>query len=399
MGVFGDFDGDGYADVSGFGYGTITRASIFRGGPLGPSNSQRIALHDPSPSNGEQFGHVAVAGDVDGDGYVDLVVGSPCYQGASCPSTANHVYLFRGGPNGIADGAAPAWTLSSPCGAQCQFGNGVAAAGDVNGDGYADVVVAENGNGASRARIFFGSPTGIATTASITIDSPSGVYGFPESMTSAGDVDGDGYGDLVLAGQNDTYFFLGSANGPSNATARALVRPAEVTSGLRVPSFGAGDINGDGLADVVVGAQSVTIDGGMKPARLYVFLGATDSTLVTYDMVLTGGDTGVINSVLADVNGDGYADVVAADSSYNGYAGHAFFLPGGASGVSDARSTPLTATFPWYGFFLASWGDVDGDGLVDVGIEENPSVGDATELLYGTLAGLSDTSRTTTLDL
>ena len=142
------------------------------------------------------FGYsVASAGDVNGDGYGDVVVGAYLYDNGSTNEGRVNVYL--GSASGLSTSAS--WTAESDQ-AQAYFGRSVASAGDVNGDGYGDVVVGahayDNGEGdEGRVYVYLGSSSGLATSASWTAESDQAAAHFGESVASAGDVNGAVTGD------------------------------------------------------------------------------------------------------------------------------------------------------------------------------------------------------------
>jgi hypothetical protein len=166
---------------------------------------------------------VASAGDVNGDGYADVIVGARLYDAGQTDEGA--AFIFLGSADGVLDGnpASAATQLESNQGASA-FGWSVAGAGDVDGDGYADVIVGapsydagESDEGA--AFVFHGGASGIAdgnpASAATQLESnqekgvqPAGPN-FGESVAGAGDVDGDGYADVIVgakfydAGQTD----------------------------------------------------------------------------------------------------------------------------------------------------------------------------------------------------
>ena len=127
-------------------------------------------------------------------------------------------YLYLGGPSGL--GSIPAWTRTG-LGLYVYYGFSVAAAGDVNGDGYADVVVGAYGdNGTTgKAEVFLGGAGGLGATPDWTAYGEGYGDGFGVSVASAGDVDGDGYADVVVGaafyqGSGKAYLFLGGPQWP-----------------------------------------------------------------------------------------------------------------------------------------------------------------------------------------
>jgi hypothetical protein len=270
----GDVNGDGYADLVVGASGSEGNAYVYLGGPSG-LGATPTALRDPGNSTGDSFGiSVAGAGDVNGDGYADLVVGAP-----GISSSAGGVYVYLGGPSGI--GAIPT-VLNDPGNiAGDLFGASVASAGDANGDGYSDIVVGAQGvsSGTGSAYVYYGAPSGVGTTPTPLNDprtTPGDAFGV--SVANAGDVNGDGYVDLVVgadgvsSGAGDAYIFLGGPPSPLGPLVAALADPGQMAAdrfGISVAS--AGDVNGDGYADLVVGADGVSSSSG----GVDVYLGGT----------------------------------------------------------------------------------------------------------------------------
>ena len=157
------------------------------------------------------------------------------------------------------------------------FGWSVGPAGDVNGDGYADVIVGapgyENGETAEgRAFVYYGSATGLSTTADWTAESDQALAIFGSSVATAGDVNGDGYDDVIVGApgysngetaEGRAFVYHGSALGLSTTTAwTADSNQASAHLGGSVGT--AGDVNGDSYADVIVGASSYGLGGGLS---------------------------------------------------------------------------------------------------------------------------------------
>ncbi|MDP3220137.1 MAG: FG-GAP-like repeat-containing protein, partial [Deltaproteobacteria bacterium] len=361
-GTVPDFNGDGFADVVVGGF-RANRVFVYSGGSGGVVPTPATTL--VAPSVGDRFGiSLASAGDVNGDGYADLVVGTENSRGQA--------YVFLGGAGGLA--AAPATTLNGSDGLNTAFGRSVAGAGDVNGDGYADLVVGAYGEMASagRAYIYLGSIGGISTTPTSTLLGPDGASGaFGWSVASAGDIDGDGYADLVIGAhgamsyRGRTYVYLGSAGGPSATPSSMLVAPDGGSFGFSVAS--AGDVNGYGYADIGVGGS------GGTSGYAYVYLGGVSGLTTTPASRLTGpaSTLSLFGRSLAsagDVNGDGYADLIVGDPGSSSTQGRAYVYLGAAGGLGTTSASTLSGTDDLgdFGRSVAGAGDVDGDGYADV---------------------------------
>ena len=290
----GDVDGDGYADLI-LGAPGIRRAYIYRGSAGGISTTP-ITLVGAS---GSDFGRaVAGAGDVNRDGYADVLVGAP---------GAAEVLLYFGGPT--IDGAVDV-TYSGPT--LSRFGAALAAL-DGDADGYGDIAIGAPAEG--KAYVFRGaatlSPAVASTSASATLTG-SPIEEFGASLAGALDVDGDGHADLLVgspgaaSGSAGVRLYLGGSGGVATSEARAWAFPGSgSTSDFGAALHAAGDANRDGYDDFLVGAPGV--------ASAYVFRGRApdgeDTAAATYSIGLASRLGAAVTST-GDVNGDGYDDSV-----------------------------------------------------------------------------------------
>ncbi len=178
--------------------------------------------------------------------------------------------------------AVAAWTIESNK-QYAQFGYSVSTAGDVNGDGYADVIVgapyyANGESGEGRAHLYYGSAAGLSTTAGWTAEGNQAGANFGWSVGTAGDVNGDGYADVIVGapsydnGQADegaALIYYGSPAGLS-MTSDWLVESDQAGAKFGYAVGSAGDVNGDGYADVVVGAPFLD-NGQADEGRAYLY--------------------------------------------------------------------------------------------------------------------------------
>ncbi len=376
----GDVNGDGFADLivgdmngnpdgnySGSSYVVFGKASAFAAtldlSSLDGSNGFRLdgaAAYDFSGNS------VSNAGDVNGDGFDDLIVSAP-YANPNGDFSGSSYVVF-----GKAAGFAATLDLSSLDGsngfrldgvAAYDFSGGsVSSAGDVNDDGFADLLVGgasgadPNGNYSSSSYVVFGKAAGFdAALALSSLDGSNGfrldlttatdsLFGY--SVSSAGDVNGDGFDDLIvgaplvsLNGDNSgsSYVVFGKAAGFS---ATLDVSSLNGSNGFRLDGAAgdglggsvsnAGDVNGDGFADLIISASSS-----------YVVFGKASGFSATLDVSnldsnsgfrLDGASTGISVSCAGDVNGDGFADLMAGAVSAdpNGsYSGSSYVVFGG----------------------------------------------------------------------
>jgi uncharacterized repeat protein (TIGR01451 family) len=393
----GDVNGDGYADVAvgadGFS-GDTGKVYIFHGGPGGLSGSAATpGFAIVGETTTTFFGRsLTGAGDVNGDGFADLAVGAFGFDGYT-----GKVYIFHGGPAGLnGTASSPAFNVTGEA-QNGFFGFAVTRAGDVNGDGYADVAVGADGvnNYAGKLYLFHGGPGGLTGSAASPAFSANGEgagHYFANALAGAGDVNGDGYADLAVgayAVENNTgrlYLFHGGSGGLSGSAASAQFR----TSGPAINSYfaasvaGAGDVNGDGYADVAVGANGTETFTG----RLYLFhggpaglSGSTTNPAFSTDGVIAAGSFGRALAGAGDVNGDGFADLAVGASGVISNSGKLYLLHGGAAKAESGGSgRPVRANqlrVDGSNRWVAPWGFSNGDGVLAVSINATSPSGRA----------------------
>jgi len=375
VGTAGDVNGDGYDDIIVGAYtydaGTeqsVGKAYVYHGTAMVVNvNPNWTAI---GAVGDDQFGAaVGTAGDVNGDGYDDIIVG------ASPGGTPDKVYVYAGSSDGL--GGTPTWTAAGENPID-HFGASIGTAGDVNGDGFADVlIVAPNTDaGTGKAYVYYGATTGLSRSPAWHASGQSASEYFGWSVGTAGDVDGDGFADLVVGayGYNDSagkvYLYRGSPTGPGGAPAwSAVAETAGDRFGYRVGT--AGDVNGDGYDDVLIGAPGHNRAAG----GVYVYHGSAAGLGGTPAWSGAGegsGDgLGSAAGTAGDVNGDGYADVVIGAYGFpNGNGQGKVYVYHGSSTGLPAGPADWTDVGEYggdtFGHVVGTAGDVNGDGFDDV---------------------------------
>jgi hypothetical protein len=386
----GDVNGDGFSDVivGAYGYdnGEIDEGSAFV--YYGSSSGLNLTPDWTGESNqaGAEFGiSVASAGDVNGDGYDDVIVGSGQYDNSETNEGA--AFLYYGSFSGL--NTTPVWITYGGV-ANGLYGFFVASAGDVNGDGFSDVLVGSPtylNQGAAFA--YYGSFSGLDTTASwLTLGGVTdALYG--RSVASAGDVNGDGFSDIVIGsngytntftGEGAAFVYHGSPIGLSGL-ANWVVYGNQDNARYGVSVASAGDVNGDGFSDVIIGAWAFD-NGQTDEGAAFVYHGSASGLSPTANWTVesnqAGARLGLSVASAGDVNGDGFSDVIVGAYFFDNpeaEEGAAFVWLGSANGVNGGTNgTPTNAAWmaegnqagAQFGVSVASAGDVNGDGFSDV---------------------------------
>lgn len=401
----GDFDGDGLADVA---WGAPADMSgrpgavylVFgrRGGlPCPLTLNAAGVLRIDGVQADSQFGWALAAGDTNGDGVADLLIGAP---------GENASYLLRGqrGSWPAVVSATQASRLQGP--ALSGSGQSVALT-DWDGDGLADLVIGVGHTQAGvAAHLVYGQAAGLPAELDLSgLDGANGLAiegasGTQIAVAAAEDVNGDGWGDVLIGAPDAARAWLLLGQAGRGAARVSLTDPlhsrsfvGKTGSGLGFAVAGVGDMNGDGRADLALGAPLESPSPAINQAgRSYVVFGSAQlpatldvsSLNGTNGFWASGGGSGEKSGFAlaggSDINGDGLADLVIG-APYNNYtsraAGAAFVvyghtgsfthlnLAGGLTGsngfqLSGAASGDLT------GFAVSAAGDVNGDGAADL---------------------------------
>src|SRR5262245_7503242 len=336
----GDANGDGFDDVL-VGSPQAAQAPVFSG-------ASGLALYTLTGPTG--FGSaVAGVGDVNGDGAPDVIVGAPN------PSYVARVFSGAGG--------SLLFDLPAPPGGG-DFGRSVAGVGDVDGDGVPDI--AASAPQSNLVRLFSGA-TGLLLS---TLAGPPGSSLFGHAMAGVGDVDGDGVPDVAVGdpafGSND-----GAArviSGASGTQIPGLAFFGNPFQRLGLSVAGLGDVSGDGVPDVIVGAPPFPI-GSTDPPQARAYSGATGALLYVLSSSSPDDSFGTSVSGIGDMSGDGVRDVIvgAPRASPGGvtFAGRATIFSGSTGVAIPGLAFSGASQGDQLGGAVAAAGDVNGDGVPD----------------------------------
>ncbi|MEM1369584.1 MAG: hypothetical protein AAGG02_16550 [Cyanobacteria bacterium P01_H01_bin.15] len=467
----GDVNGDGIDDII---------VGAFRADPNGSSSgesyvvfgnnggfSSEIELSDLDGSNGfvlngidngDQSGFsVSGAGDVNGDGIDDIIIGA--YRASPNASSSGESYVVFGNSGGFSseielsdlDGSND--FVLNGIGSRDRSGLSVSGAGDVNGDGIDDIIIGTpsadpNGTNSGQSYVVFGTSSGFSSE--IELSDLDGSNGFVlngvgnldfsgESVSGAGDVNGDGIDDIIIGAANgssseESYVVFGISSGFSSEIELSDLDGSngfiltgidgDDTSGFSVS--GAGDVNSDGIDDIIIGASSAD-PNDTDSGQSYVVFGNSGGFSSEIELLALDGSNGFVlngigrrdfsgNSVsgAGDVNGDGIDDIIigATDADPNGSSsGETYVVFGNSGGFSS--EIELLALDGSNGFVLngidrrdfsgnsvSGAGDVNGDGIDDIIIgaadaDPNGSSSGETYVVFGAGANLSVPENTT----
>lgn len=366
-----DYDHDGYADLlvgcpdedttKGTNAGSET---ILWGSKSGLTGTGSQTMAEPqNPGAGHRFGYALTTADLDGDGITDWVDTSPgdayfwsfTSAGPNLRAAAARTY------HPAAEGRPIRGASRLKADAVTSLDGLIPVAADINGDGRSDLVMGWR-NLAAEPKFQYG----FDVWTDVAADGPANEVVTKDDGLAAGDFDGDGYADIA-AGESDDggreHSHVTIFKGDADVSLSSSYMVNQDTGGVPGTTalgdrFGAaltaGDVNHDGKADLAIGVPGKTVSGKAQAGEAIVMYGSPDGLVGTGAQAVSQSTSGVPGTAetadvfgtgvsLLDITGDGYADLLAGASGENSGDGAVSVLKGGASGVTGTGSATFGA--------------------------------------------------------
>ncbi|MCB9609844.1 MAG: FG-GAP repeat protein, partial [Polyangiaceae bacterium] len=342
----GDLDGDGYADLvvgapywdgpGGYDEGLVGQVYVYYGSAAGLDTSREVRLGTLDAGRGDYLGYaVAGGGDLNGDGLPEIMAGAPYDD--TLHTNAGAVYVYWGQTTGYSDTSTQEINPSRTD-INHYAGSSVADAGDLDADGYDDLIIG-TGETTDSAHVLYGSAVGVDVNREDRLAGGNG-SDFGYAVDGGPDVDGDGFSDLVVGESGWVYVFFGSSVGVDPASVQALSGSQVGSENMGRAVSMANDVDGDGVVDLLVGNWYDTSYTGA--AVLYLGSSAGFDATAGVRLVASDGVSqdryGYSVALLGDTDGDGFGELAmgaAWDEDQARDAGAVYVYAGGCDDFDD----------------------------------------------------------------
>lgn len=373
--VANDLDGDGYSEVivGAPDLDNLGSVFVYAGSAFGVMTDSPRQLAPPAADVGQHFGIAVSTGDLNADGFSDLIVAAP-NQPNKAGADVGEVYVYLGSSTGLK--STPDHILAAPEGqAGSRFGQALDAESDINGDGLADIVVGAPGHDVvatdtGRAFVYLGHATDVVSAAPWIVDNPSADasanFG---TAVATGDVTGDGFGDLAVSapGAARLHILFGSGSQVLPQVPGAVLTQF---SSIDQPTIQmSGDHDSDGRIDLIAGRFGWCC----YAERLHVYSGSATGPNLGFNWdrgVYYVGEFGRATANGGDFNGDGRHEIVQGmPARWDGGPGLVEIATANANGFAAGPTTidnPTAYSGGRFGEWLSVRGDVNGDGFAEL---------------------------------
>ncbi|MCA9750008.1 MAG: FG-GAP repeat protein, partial [Romboutsia sp.] len=354
----GDLNDDGYNDfvIGGRGYNNFQGKAKIYFGAENITNLDSVVLVGELEQS--LFSEYISSGDINNDGFSDLVISAHNYS-----SPTGRVYIYFGSSNFDTE----VITITGE-GKGNLFGVKVAGSGDINNDGFDDFIVGAPGyNSSTGAAYLYLGNNELNNNYDLFLKGTTTMSGFGGVISFLGDINNDGYQDFIIGERKKTTIYYGSNEIDSLKTKVLLAINDKFGFGGSLSA--AGDLNNDGYQDILIGGETINTDS----SRAYIYYGGNiinDKPDVILSLGNYNDSFGCRVSTAGDLNNDNYDDIMISATGYSGSKGAVLIYYGGET-INEKPDVMLVGekSNDYFGNSISKVGDVNRDGFPTLLIE------------------------------